>query len=161
MSDWLSVLTDLRDSDTPCVLITVTEAKGSTPRESGTKMVVTADKQFGTIGGGNLEFEAIKEARKLLTAATSSIKTKDYPLGPALAQCCGGMVNGAAGAVRLAAQDGAAFRCGPCGARGGEGARRVTHPRKMDRRAAQMSFRRRSPRELRKDHHGKTSGKTE
>ena len=90
--DWLTALADMRDKDIPCVLITVTEAKGSTPREAGTKMVVTADKQFGTIGGGNLEFESIAEARKLLAAAISSIKTKDYPLGPALAQCCGGMV---------------------------------------------------------------------
>ncbi len=90
--DWLTALAEMRDKDIPCVLITVTEAKGFTPREAGTKMVVTADKQSGTIGGGNLEFEAIAEARKLLTAATSSIKTKDYPLGPALAQCCGGAV---------------------------------------------------------------------
>src|SRR5262249_37679820 len=81
-----------RNTDTPCVLITVTEAKGFTPREAGTKMVVTSDKQFGTIGGGNLEFEAIAEARKLLANATSSAKSKDYPLGPALAQCCGGAV---------------------------------------------------------------------
>jgi xanthine dehydrogenase accessory factor len=90
--DWLSALADIRGNDIPCVLITVTEAKGSTPREAGTKMVVTADKQFGTIGGGNLEFEAIAEARKLLASATSAVKTKGYPLGPALAQCCGGAV---------------------------------------------------------------------
>src|SRR4051812_7785373 len=92
MSDWLKTLSELRDNDTPCVLITVTEAKGFTPREAGTKMVVTAEKQFGTIGGGNLEFEAISEARKLLAAAESGAKKKDYPLGPALAQCCGGHV---------------------------------------------------------------------
>ncbi len=92
MNDWLDVLTDLRASETPCVLITVTEAKGSTPREAGTKMVVTADKQFGTIGGGALEFESVAAARKLLSAATAGPQTKDYPLGPALAQCCGGHV---------------------------------------------------------------------
>ncbi len=90
--EWLSALSALRDKDIPCVLITVMEAKGSTPREAGTKMVVTADQQFGTIGGGNLEFQAIDEARKLLASASSSAKTKDYPLGPALAQCCGGAV---------------------------------------------------------------------
>ncbi len=92
MKDWLDVLTDLRASETPCVLITVTEAKGSTPREAGTKMVVTAEKQFGTIGGGNLEFESVEAARKLLVSATGGTQTKDYPLGPALAQCCGGHV---------------------------------------------------------------------
>jgi xanthine dehydrogenase accessory factor len=89
---WLPALAELRDGDTPCVLITVMEAKGSTPRAAGTKMVVTADRQFGTIGGGNLEFQATDEARKLLSAATSLNKTKNYALGPALAQCCGGAV---------------------------------------------------------------------
>ena len=90
--EWLSVLGDLAAKGVPCVLITVVEAKGSTPREAGTKMVVTGNGQFGTIGGGNLEFQAIGEARKLLEAANGSKKLKDYPLGPALAQCCGGAV---------------------------------------------------------------------
>lgn len=90
---WLATLADLSARRVPCVLITVMEAKGSTPREAGTKMVVTADAQFGTIGGGNLEFEAIGEARKLLGAALSTAAIKDYPLGPKLAQCCGGAVS--------------------------------------------------------------------
>jgi xanthine dehydrogenase accessory factor len=89
--EWLPVLTRLTDDGEPCVLITVMEAKGSTPREAGTKMVVTAKSQFGTIGGGNLEFQAIDEARKLLESA-SGPAVKDYPLGPKLAQCCGGAV---------------------------------------------------------------------
>jgi xanthine dehydrogenase accessory factor len=90
--EWLSVLADLSGTGTPCVLITVVEAKGSTPRDAGTKMVVTTDRQFGTIGGGNLEFQAIGEARRLLASAIGDTKLKDYPLGPALAQCCGGAV---------------------------------------------------------------------
>ncbi len=90
--EWLSVLADLSGKGTPCVLITVVEAKGSTPRDAGTKMVVTSNQQFGTIGGGNLEFQAIGEARKVLASATGEIELKDYALGPALAQCCGGTV---------------------------------------------------------------------
>lgn len=89
---WLSVLADLSSRHVPCALITVTSAKGSTPREAGTKMVATLTEQFGTIGGGNLEFEAVSEARKVLAAAAAESVTKDYPLGPKLAQCCGGMV---------------------------------------------------------------------
>ena len=89
--EWLPVLTSLTEKGEPCVLITVMEAKGSTPREAGVKMVVTEKEQFGTIGGGNLEFQAIEEARKLLGAA-SRPAVKDYPLGPKLAQCCGGAV---------------------------------------------------------------------
>lgn len=89
---WLSDLASLTERRIPCVLVTVTETKGSTPREAGTKMVVSADAQLGTIGGGNLEFEAIGEARALLAAAQQTPSRKDYALGPTLAQCCGGAV---------------------------------------------------------------------
>ena len=89
---WLSDLSELRKHDTPCVLITVVTAKGSTPRDSGTKMIVTQFQQFGTIGGGNLEFEAIAAARKLLADAADAPEIHDYALGPSLAQCCGGAV---------------------------------------------------------------------
>lgn len=91
--DWLTALATLRDAGIPAVLISVTEAKGYTPREAGVKMVVSADKQFGTIGGGALEFEAIAAARALLANAETSAQKKDYPLGPKLAQCCGGHVS--------------------------------------------------------------------
>lgn len=92
-SNWLSTLGHLRDSKTACVLITVITSKGSTPREAGTKMVVTTQDQFGTIGGGNLEFQAIEQARNLLEDFNNSPKIKDYALGPSLAQCCGGAVS--------------------------------------------------------------------
>jgi len=92
-SNWLSTLGHLRDNETACVLITVITSKGSTPREAGTKMVVTTQDQFGTIGGGNLEFQAIEQARNLLDDFNNSPKIKDYALGPSLAQCCGGAVS--------------------------------------------------------------------
>lgn len=91
--EWLTTLADLSDRAVPCVLITVMEAKGATPREAGTKMIVTRDESFGTIGGGNLEFEAIAAARALLNDAAASSQVKDYALGPSLAQCCGGAVS--------------------------------------------------------------------
>ena len=47
----------------PVVLVTVAEAKGSTPREAGAAMLVTAERSFGTIGGGRLEWEGIAHAR--------------------------------------------------------------------------------------------------
>ena len=75
----------------PAALITVLVAEGSTPRGAGTKMVVSRAGQWGTIGGGNLEFMAVKEARRLL-AAGGGHAIQDYPLGPLLAQCCGGYV---------------------------------------------------------------------
>lgn len=90
--EWLNALSDLTAKGAPCVLVTVTAAKGSTPRDAGTKMIVTADAQFGTIGGGNLEYQAADEARKLLSSATADVTMNHYALGPKLAQCCGGAV---------------------------------------------------------------------
>ncbi len=51
------------------VLVAVAEARGSTPREAGAAMVVTADGIAGTIGGGHLEFEAARLAREALGLA--------------------------------------------------------------------------------------------
>ncbi|WP_011582152.1 xanthine dehydrogenase accessory protein XdhC [Chelativorans sp. BNC1] len=76
----------------PVALISVTEAKGSTPREKGAWMLVSPEKTFGTIGGGQLEFLAIAKARELISANTAS-GAMDIPLGPEIGQCCGGRVN--------------------------------------------------------------------
>lgn len=76
----------------PLALVTVIAAEGSTPREAGTRMLVTADGQTGTIGGGALEYRAADQARRLLGQATRGWAVQDYPLGPFLQQCCGGHV---------------------------------------------------------------------
>ncbi|HUY27826.1 MAG TPA: XdhC family protein [Candidatus Binataceae bacterium] len=47
-------------------LATVINVRGSTPREIGAKMIVRADGQFGTIGGGCGEAEVFRKARLLL-----------------------------------------------------------------------------------------------
>ncbi|NSX55098.1 xanthine dehydrogenase accessory protein XdhC [Parasulfitobacter algicola] len=70
--------------------VVIADIKGSTPREVGAAMLVWADGQSGTIGGGTLEFQATTAARKMLTLNQDQI-TK-HPLGPALGQCCGGSV---------------------------------------------------------------------
>jgi xanthine dehydrogenase accessory factor len=56
-------------------------------------MVVTADRLFGTIGGGNLEHQATEEARELLTTPQATPSRRDYALTPKLFQCCGGAVS--------------------------------------------------------------------
>ena len=75
----------------PAVLVTVMEVRGSTPREAGAAMLVTADGMAGTIGGGRLEFEAIERARMMLEAGEDTA-VMDVPLGPEIGQCCGGRV---------------------------------------------------------------------
>jgi xanthine dehydrogenase accessory factor len=54
------------ERDKPFVLATVINVRGSTPREVGAKMIVRADGQFGTIGGGCGEAEVFRKARRLL-----------------------------------------------------------------------------------------------
>jgi xanthine dehydrogenase accessory protein XdhC len=77
---------------TEAILVTVTEVLGSAPREVGTSMLVFADDLEGTIGGGNLEWRAIEAARAML-AAGEAVRELALPLGPTLAQCCGGHVS--------------------------------------------------------------------
>jgi xanthine dehydrogenase accessory protein XdhC len=75
----------------PVARVTVIAAKGSTPREVGAFMLVSATQRDGTIGGGRLEFEAIAAARELLAGDRSTMRMA-LPLGPNLGQCCGGHV---------------------------------------------------------------------
>lgn len=70
--------------------IAVAETSGSAPREAGTSMLVWADGQSGTIGGGQLELDATEAARTAL--ANGETLLRRLPLGPALGQCCGGAV---------------------------------------------------------------------
>jgi xanthine dehydrogenase accessory factor len=76
----------------PAVVVEVVQAKGSSPRGMGTRMLVSAVHAIGTIGGGHLEFKALASARAMLAARETQARREHYPLGPALGQCCGGAV---------------------------------------------------------------------
>ncbi len=71
------------------------QTQGSVPREAGTWMVVTGGGIIGTLGGGNVEFQAIAFARDLLrTGMVLGMEpTKRFALGPSLGQCCGGIMD--------------------------------------------------------------------
>jgi xanthine dehydrogenase accessory factor len=75
-------------------LVTLAEARGSSPRDAGARMVVRPDGGFtGTIGGGTLEWIALAEAQALLADRRgAAFKRLDKSLGPDLGQCCGGRV---------------------------------------------------------------------
>ena len=66
MSGWVTDLSAALDAGEAAVLVSVVDAAGSTPRTAGTRMVVTAGACHGTIGGGNLEYRAIGDARDML-----------------------------------------------------------------------------------------------
>ncbi|WNJ88988.1 xanthine dehydrogenase accessory protein XdhC [Bosea sp. 685] len=80
--------TYLRDG---AILVTLAKAEGSTPREAGATMAVSAAATAGTIGGGQLEFHCIDIAREMLTEGAAQ-RALDIPLGPQMGQCCGGRV---------------------------------------------------------------------
>lgn len=88
MNVWLHATQELTG---PAVLVTVAAIEGSSPREAGAKMVVTADQQFDTIGGGHVELRACEIARELLDDGVAR-KVERFALGPSLGQCCGGVM---------------------------------------------------------------------
>ncbi|MDX1674469.1 MAG: XdhC family protein [Longimicrobiales bacterium] len=60
-------LVDAGDAGRRVVLATVIEARGSTPRDVGSKMVIGAgDELVGTIGGGCGEADVLEVARRVL-----------------------------------------------------------------------------------------------
>jgi len=85
---------DIRDflrREPDCVLVEVTGAAGSTPRDTDAWMLVAAESLFGTIGGGQLEYMAIDHGRRALKRGDAP-DTLTIPLGPEIGQCCGGRV---------------------------------------------------------------------
>src|ERR1700741_3962660 len=87
MNEWLTAaITE------PAVLVTVAIGEGSGPREPGAHMLVTADGQFDTIGGGHLEMCAVDIGRSMLKSGQQA-RMERFALGPSLGQCCGGVVH--------------------------------------------------------------------
>lgn len=78
------------------VRVTIITVMGSAPREVGAAMIVWETGTDGTIGGGALEHRAIALAQSILTKAKPEERwpreCAEFPLGPALGQCCGGWV---------------------------------------------------------------------
>ena len=91
MADWVRALAAEAAAGRRAVLVSVAHAAGSTPREAGAAMVVTAAHTHGTIGGGHLEFEAIRIARDALANPLAPAPwVVRFPLAARLGQCCGG-----------------------------------------------------------------------
>ena len=91
--DWIGTTQRLITERRRAVLIMVTADKGSTPRDTGTWMLVSDDRQSGTLGGGELERLAEEAARAMLAGhGTWQRSSLHCALGPDLRQCCGGHV---------------------------------------------------------------------
>ena len=74
------------------IVAELTAVRGSSPREAGAFMVVSATDSVGTIGGGALEYMVIHRARQVLRDGEAG-DDLDVPLGPEIGQCCGGRVD--------------------------------------------------------------------
>lgn len=85
------VIERVLDAQGTCALVSVIETQGSSPRETGARMIVTPEGFHGTIGGGTLEWKALAAAQSLL-GKPRAVKKVNQSLGPDLGQCCGGRV---------------------------------------------------------------------
>ncbi len=78
------------------MLVTVAKVRGHTPRGAGSKMLVSADRVVGSVGGGSLERSAVLQARGMLDDDASSPRLErtrlDRRPGEHGVQCCGGEV---------------------------------------------------------------------
>ena len=87
---WIEALADLQQQGEPCVLVTIIEERGSTPRNAGSKRVVSRERLYDTIGGGHLEYKAQAIAREMLENRVRDTRLERFSLGASLGQCCGG-----------------------------------------------------------------------
>ncbi|MXU65283.1 xanthine dehydrogenase accessory protein XdhC [Oceanomicrobium pacificus] len=86
-------LRDLVFRNGTVVRAVITSVAGSAPRGVGAAMIVWADGQSGTIGGGALELDVTDRARQMIREGGAWARQElSQPLGPALGQCCGGSV---------------------------------------------------------------------
>ena len=92
---WHEALNYLSKSDEAWVMATVLGTRGSSPRDASSKMLITKNDIYDTIGGGQFEYDVIHRARAMLenSKAASSQEIINYPLAAKSNQCCGGTVS--------------------------------------------------------------------
>ena len=92
-NSWILEANRLLQENTNFVTVSIVQIIGSAPRNCGSKMLITEKEQFGSVGGGKLEWEASKLARDMLQNKSSERELKTISLGASLGQCCGGQVS--------------------------------------------------------------------
>lgn len=91
---WIDALADLQQQGEPCVLVTIIEERGSTPRNAGSKMVVSRERLYDTIGGGHLSTRPSRSPAKCWKRAAVTPAWSASPSVPASAsaavapRCC-------------------------------------------------------------------------
>ncbi len=83
----------LQQQHVGCVLVTLVEALGSTPQDTGAQMLVTsAGLHAGTVGGGKVEAKALLVAQELLEAQAPKPRFVTWTLRTDVGMTCGGSV---------------------------------------------------------------------
>ena len=86
-------LAALEREGTAFVLVVLVDALGSTPQDTGAKMLVTAGGLHrGTVGGGKVEAKAIALAQQLLAAGRATPQFLKWTLKTDVGMTCGGSV---------------------------------------------------------------------
>jgi xanthine dehydrogenase accessory factor len=74
------------------VMALIVAVKGSAPRDAGAALLATDGGALGSVGGGTVEWRALETARAMLAQADPRPAEVEFPLNPALDQCCGGRI---------------------------------------------------------------------
>ena len=90
---WFEIVAQMSEKSKAYVIVTVLDVRGSSPREEGAKMIVTEDKSYLSIGGGNLEYQAIALSRELIVEAGFVSKLEAFfylalPITESSKSCC-------------------------------------------------------------------------
>ncbi|ACE85386.1 putative xanthine dehydrogenase accessory factor XdhC [Cellvibrio japonicus Ueda107] len=88
--NWSAAIARCQARGNAYVIATVINTQGSTPRDGGSKMVIDADSTYDTLGGGQLEFLVVQQARELIARNKNCQLLRAIPLAAEAAQCCGG-----------------------------------------------------------------------
>jgi xanthine dehydrogenase accessory factor len=92
LGEWPADLLGLLAEERAVARVVLASVKGSAPREPGVAMLVGQTTFIGTIGGGQLEWQAIAAARALLDSGEPAARVERLVLAADLGQCCGGVV---------------------------------------------------------------------
>lgn len=83
----------LEREGTAFVFVILVDSLGSTPQDTGAKMLVTAaGLHTGTVGGGKVEAKAIEVAREMLAEGSASPRFVNWALRTDVGMTCGGSV---------------------------------------------------------------------
>ncbi len=84
------ILNFLAEEYKECVLCTIVENKGSSPRATGASMLVTEDKVLGSVGGGAIENATLNLAYEVLKEKQNTIREYVLNSSSDLGMICGG-----------------------------------------------------------------------